>query len=190
MYHRSVVFPSRKYLQCHFARLASTQSPSKAYLEILSKFRTDLKQAMVAKNDTKKSTIRSILSAIKNDEIDGNPKTEFELLRVYKGLIKQRLKSIENYKQSDRLDLAQNEIDENSVIEQYIAELPIKSEADIKQEIVKLLETNYPADAAEIPKIGEVMKLCGDQAESWGTTAKIVKALASKEYKEYFQKRS
>lgn len=171
-----------------FVRLSSTQAPSKAYTEILAKFRTDLKQAMVAKNDAKKSTIRSILSAIKNDEIEGNPKTEYELLRVYKGLIKQRMKSIENYKQSNRPDLAQNEIDENSIIEEYIAALPIKSESDIKAEIQKLLEEKYPL-GAEAPKIGDVMKLCGELAENWGTTPKIAKALASKEYNQYFKKK-
>ncbi|CAH2354646.1 altered inheritance of mitochondria protein 41, mitochondrial [[Candida] railenensis] len=185
------VLPGSRVLSQYssFVRLSSTQAPSKAYTEILAKFRTDLKQAMVAKNDTRKSTIRSILSAIKNDEIEGNPKTEYELLRVYKGLVKQRMKSIENYKQSDRPDLAQNEIEENSIIEEYITALPIKSESDIKDEIQKLLEEKYPVGGEHVPKIGDVMKLCGELAENWGTTPKIAKALASKEYNQYFKKK-
>lgn len=160
---------------------------SPAYNGIVANFRSDLKKAMIAKKTLERDTIKNILSAIKNDEIDGHAKNEFELLRIYKSLIKQRTKAIETYEKGDRMDLAQKEIDEIEVIQRYVEQLPIASEEELKAKIQNLLLEKYPSGSTA-PKTSEVMQLCAGLAESWNSNARIVKALVNKEVSIYFKK--
>jgi uncharacterized protein YqeY len=167
----------------------NSSAAADAYTAIVAKFRVDLKKAMLAKDETKKNTIKSIILSIKNDEIQGNPKTEFELFRIYKSMIKQRAKSIENYASVDRDDLAQKERDEVAIISQYVAELPIASEDEVRHSIRALLRTHYPDGAGgPVPKTSEIMKLCDAAAAGWNTTPKIAKSFVNAEAAAYFKK--
>ena len=89
-------------------------------------FTTALKESMKAGDQRRLSTVRMILAALKDRDIDargkGNPSgiEEGDIQRMMQGLIKQRREAIELYKQGNRPELAQQEQEEIAVIESFL----------------------------------------------------------------------
>jgi uncharacterized protein YqeY len=85
-----------------------------------------LKEAMKAKEARRVSTLRLILAALKDRDIqartDGHSEAvpDEEILAVLQKMIKQRRESIEHYEAGGRLELAQQEQDEIAIIQQYL----------------------------------------------------------------------
>lgn len=119
-------------------RLASTES----YNAALAGLKKDLKQAMIAKDDLRKTTIRSLLSSIKNKEIDSKSKTldEFTLSDLFGKLMNQRKDSIEQFLENKREDLVAKEQLEMEVIDKYIKVLPVASKAETDSKVLQLLK--------------------------------------------------
>lgn len=112
-----------------------------AYTEALGLLKQDLKRAMLAKDDLKKTTIRSILSTIKNKEIDIKDKDldEFMLFDVYSKMIAQRKDSISEFKKNNREELAAKEQQEMDVIAKYVSALPVASREEIDAQVLEFL---------------------------------------------------
>jgi hypothetical protein len=89
-------------------------------------FAERLKGAMRAKDSRTLSTVRLILAALKDRDIDeralGNPSgiAEPEILRLLQGMIKQRRESIALYEQGNRPELARHEAEEIVIIESFL----------------------------------------------------------------------
>lgn len=87
-----------------------------------------LKSSMKEKNACAVSTIRLILTAVKDRDIaartkgGSDPIGEGEILSVLQTMIKQRHESIKLYEQGGRLELAQQEADEIDVIREFMPE--------------------------------------------------------------------
>lgn len=115
----------------------------------------ELKEAMKSKDQVKLSTLRLLNSQIKNKEIDSrpNPITEDDILSVIKKSVKQRLDSIEQYKNANRQDLADIEIAELKILESY---LPQMMSADQVRVLVQ--EAIKETGATEAKDMGKVMK--------------------------------
>lgn len=85
-----------------------------------------LKTAMLAKNARVVSTIRLILAALKDRDIAARTRgvmdgiSDDEILSMLQSMIKQRRESISLYEQGGRLELAQQEQDEISIIETFL----------------------------------------------------------------------
>jgi uncharacterized protein YqeY len=94
-----------------------------------------LKTAMLAKNARVVSTVRLILAALKDRDIAARSKgvmdgiSEDEVLSMLQSMIKQRRESISLYEQGGRLELAQQEADEITIIERFLP--PQLSEAEM-----------------------------------------------------------
>lgn len=160
---------------------------SPAYNELLRVIKVDLKQAMIAKQNVEKNTIRSILLTIKNNEIDGGAQTEFELSKVLNKMIKQRVVSANEYKQQNRADLAEVETQESDLIRKYVMSLPVASDEQINEKVVEFL-TKLKADDANM-HIGAVFKQINeDLASSWGAAPSVIKAKIPQYYKDIFSK--
>ena len=158
-------------------RFNSTQ----AYNDTLAAFKVDLKKAMLAKDAVKKDTIRGILSTIKNEEINGLEKNEFELFRVFSKMAKQRRTSLEEYIKVNRSDLAEREEQEAQIIETYLKQLPVASEEEINAKVEAWL---LDILKGEVPPIGKIMSQINDELVSeWKASAKQVKAIVGKHYK-------
>lgn len=114
----------------------------------------DLKTAMKARDQLRIDVIRMIKAAVQSKEIDLNRNLdEVELSRVMTTLIKQRKEAAEQFEKGNRQDLAQKELREVSIIEQYLPKA--MSEA----EIVQIIETVIREVGATSPKeAGPVMK--------------------------------
>jgi uncharacterized protein YqeY len=89
-------------------------------------FTTALKESLKAGDQRRLSTVRMILAALKERDIDargkGNPDgiAEADIQRMMQGLIKQRREAIDLYKQGNRPELAQQEQEEIAVIESFL----------------------------------------------------------------------
>lgn len=85
-----------------------------------------LKSAMLSKDSRVVSTIRLILAALKDRDIAARSRavmdgiSDDEILQMLQSMIKQRRESISLYEQGGRLELAQQEQDEISIIERFL----------------------------------------------------------------------
>ena len=85
-----------------------------------------LKSAMLSKDSRVVSTVRLILAALKDRDIAARSRnvmdgiSDDEILSMLQSMIKQRRESISLYEQGGRLELAQQESDEITVIERFL----------------------------------------------------------------------
>ena len=90
-------------------------------MEIKKKLGEDLKAAMKGKDALTLATVRMILSAIHNKEIEKHSDlTEAEVQKILTGEKKKRLDSIGQFEQGGRADLAAKEKQELGIIESYL----------------------------------------------------------------------
>lgn len=121
----------------------------------------DLKQAMKDRDVELRDTIRFILSAVKNVEIDKRspltPEEEISLLRTQ---AKQRRDSIDQFRAGGRDELADREAAQLAILERY---LPQQMTDD---ELVAFVKEGIAEAGAEGPKeMGKVMGLLNKRAE-------------------------
>ncbi|MDT8066785.1 MAG: GatB/YqeY domain-containing protein [Terriglobia bacterium] len=87
----------------------------------MERIQKDIVESMKTKQELRLSTLRMAKSALKNKEIDKRaPLDEKEEIAVLSTLIKQRKDSIEQFTKGGRLELAQKEADEITIIEGYM----------------------------------------------------------------------
>ena len=119
---------------------------------------TEYKNALKAKNKTKISTYRLILSSIKDLDIlnrSGQNKKETDdedIKKLLKKMIKQRSESIEMYKKNNRSDLLEIEENEVNVLSEY---LPKQMSGEETISICKQIIEK--TGASSIKEMGKVM---------------------------------
>ncbi|MCB1549837.1 MAG: GatB/YqeY domain-containing protein [Hyphomicrobiaceae bacterium] len=84
-----------------------------------------LKSAMKAQNKRRMSTLRLVTAAIKDRDIAARSSgkeriTDGEILDVLAKMIKQRRESVETYEGAGRLELAEQEKEEITIIEEFL----------------------------------------------------------------------
>ena len=127
-------------------------------MALREQFTTALKESMKAGQQRRVSTVRMILAALKERDIDargkGNPNgiEDGDIQRMLQGLIKQRREAIELYKQGKRPELAQQEQEEIAIIEAFLPKQMSEAEAEtaIKQVIAAV-------GASSVKDMGKVM---------------------------------
>jgi uncharacterized protein YqeY len=105
------------------------------------KINTDLKTAMLSKDESALRGLRAIKQSILMAKTSGggNISSEEEIKMLQK-LLKQRKESVDIYKQQNRGDLAKTELEEIAIIEKY---LPAQmNEEQITTELKKLIEAS------------------------------------------------
>lgn len=114
-----------------------------------------MKEAMRAKAPLRLSTIRLVRSAIKNREIEARCELDDpEVIGVLSTLVKQRRESAQVYRENDRIELAEKEEEELSIIQEFLpAQLG-------EEEIRGIIEEAVAAvGAASMKEMGQVMKI-------------------------------
>ena len=121
-------------------------------------FTDRLKQAMKAREARTVSTVRLILTGLKERDVarraEGNAEgiAEPEIARMLQSMIKQRRELIALYEQGNRADLAQQERDEIGVIESFLPQQMTEDQIAAAAQAV-IAETG----AAGIKDMGKVM---------------------------------
>jgi hypothetical protein len=110
--------------------------------KLYEKIQNDLKQAMLARDEQKLSSLRLLKSAIKNFEIElkGKPVLDENVQTIIQKQIKQRHDSIREYEKAGRAELADKERKEAVFFESL---LPAQmSDADLADVIQKVIREN------------------------------------------------
>ncbi|WP_019039088.1 GatB/YqeY domain-containing protein [Psychroflexus tropicus] len=135
-----------------------------------------MKEAMKAKDTVALASYRSIKSEIlkaKTASANKDDMSEAEELKLVQKLVKQRKDSAQTYKEQNREDLAEAELEEAKIIEQFLpAQL---SEEEIGKEVEAIIaETG----ASSMKDMGKVMGLASQRLAGKAdgkTISKIVK---------------
>ncbi len=145
---------------------------------IKDKILEDMKTAMRAQEKERLATIRLILAALKQSEVDERiVLTDEQILAILNKMIKQRRDSISQFEAGNRVDLAEKETEEVQVIQQY---LPTQlSEAEIEQAVAAAIQESGAASAKDMGKVMGVLKskLQG-KADMTVVSAKVKEKLA------------
>ena len=143
-------------------------------MDLKNKINLDYNEALKAKDKSKISTYRLILSAIKDLDISNrsgpNKKDtdDEDIKKLLKKMIKQRIESIDIYKKNNREDLLKIEENEHKILSGYLPKQ--LSEEDTKKicsEVVQKL------GATSIKDMGKVM---GELKKSYSDTLDFSKA--------------
>ena len=149
-------------------------------MALKEKLQNDLTEAMRARDEVRSSTIRMVLTAIKNEEVSGKEARDLsdaEVITVLSRDAKKRREATEAFEQAGAADRAANEKAEGVIIAEY---LPVQlSESEIKE----LISSAIAESGATGPQqIGQVMKLIQPKIAGradGGIVSSLVKAALS-----------
>ena len=130
-------------------------------MSLQDKVMAEMKAAMRAKDSNKLEALRAVKSAILMARTDASGKdglSEDEELKLLQRLVKQRRESAAIYKEQGREDLAQPELDQAAVIENFLPEQ--MSEEEIEAEVEKIINQT---GASGMQDMGKVMGLASKE---------------------------
>ena len=150
-------------------------------MSLEQKIMTDLKTAMLAKDEKALRALRAIKAAIllaKTSEGAGGELKEEDETKLLQKLVKQRKDSLEIYQQQNRADLAQKEQEEIEVIGKFLPKQ--LSAEELQLEIKKIIAETGATSAADMGKVmGVATKKLAGKADG-KTISTAVKELLSK----------
>lgn len=138
----------------------------------------DMKTAMRAKDSERLGTIRLLLAALKQKEVDERVVLDdAAVIAIVDKLIKQRKDSLEAFQKAERKDLADKEAAEMVVLQAY---LPARLSADEVAAAVKAIVTELgatgPGDMGKV--MGAVKAKLAGKADMGQVSAAVKAALA------------
>ena len=149
-------------------------------MALKEKLQNDLTEAMRARDEVRSSTIRMVLTAIKNEEVSGKEARDLsdaEVITVLSREAKKRREAAEAFEQAGAADRAANEKVEGVIIAEYLpAQL---SESEIKEMIAAAIAES---GATGPQQMGQVMKLIQPKIAGradGGIVSSLVKAALS-----------
>ena len=117
----------------------------------------DMKTAMRAKDAARLSTIRLLLAAIKQREVDERKDvSDPEIVTVIEKMIKQRRDSVEQYTKGNRQDLVDVEQAEIVVLQGYMPKA--MSDAEVDAAIIAAVSVTGAKGMADMGKLMAVLK--------------------------------
>ena len=143
------------------------------------RLRADLKDAMRARDATRRGTIRLVEAAIKNAEIEkrGGELSEQDIQAILQRQVKQRQDSIEQYEQAGRSDLADVERAEIAVIEAYLPQQMSRAEIEAAaRDVIQQTGASGPSDRGKV--MGQLMPKLRGQADGATVNAVVSELLA------------
>ncbi len=147
-------------------------------VSVKEKLVEDLKKAMKAREQLRLETIRMLITAIKNKEIEIGKELDDQLTgEVTAKAVKQRHEAAIQYRNAERHDLADKEEAEAVLLSEY---MPEQLNSDVLRDFAR--QAIEESRAESIKDIGKVMKVLMPKVKGradGGTVKKIVKELLS-----------
>ena len=107
-------------------------------MTLKEKLLLDMKEAMKSKDSLKLGTVRSVISAVKNREIDlRKDLDEEEILAIVSPELKKRKEAANLYEKGKRPELQDKEIQEMGILQTYLPEQV--SEEDLRERIQEVI---------------------------------------------------
>lgn len=151
-------------------------------MSLEQKIMTDLKAAMLAKDEAALRSLRAIKAAIllaKTAEGAGDTLSEDEEIKMLQKMVKQRKDSLEIFQQQNRPELAKKEEEEIAVIEKF---LPKQMSAEEIKAALNVIIANVgassPADMGKV--MGAATKELAGKADGKTISALVKELLSSK----------
>ena len=144
--------------------------------DLRTKLILETKQAMRDRNKARLGTLRMISSEFKRFEVDQRQTpVESDLISILEKMLKQRKDSLDQFRKAERKDLADVELAEIAVIEEF---LPAKfSDSELTELIAKLIEKLNLKSPSEMGAAMKELKSSGDPRIDMGKASQIVKEL-------------
>ena len=139
----------------------------------------DMKSAMRAKEAERLGTIRLLLAAIKQREVDERITVyDAGIIAIIEKLIKQRKDSIEQFQKAERTDLVDQESKELAILQAYMpAQLSAVEVQSAIQKVIADLGASGPQDMGKV--IGALKAQLAGKADM-GMVSGLVKAALAK----------
>ena len=119
----------------------------------------DMKTAMRAKDSERLGTIRLLMAAMKQKEVDERVELDdAAIVAIVDKLIKQRKDSVTAFEQAGRTDLADKETAELTVLQAY---LPARLSAEEVTAEVRAVVADVTAELGRTPAAGDMGKVMG-----------------------------
>ena len=135
---------------------------------------SDMKEAMKSKDSVKLGTVRSVISAVKNQEIDSKKELNDEgILILVSREVKKRKEAAALYEKGGRPELKDKEIQEMEILKTYLPEQV--SEEDLRKRIQEVINET---GAQGMKDFGKIMKTLVPEFKGKADNAQI-KELAS-----------
>jgi hypothetical protein len=148
------------------------------HMSLKDRINDDMKAALRAKQAERLSTIRMLLAAVKQREVDERiTLDDAQVIGVVDKLIKQRRDSIAAFQQAGRTDLVDKESAEVVVLEAY---LPARLSADeVAREVAALVAELGAAGPGDMGKVmGAAKSRLAGKADMGAVSAAVKQALA------------
>lgn len=139
-------------------------------MSLEARIKSDLTEAMKAKDADRLSTLRMVKANLMNRRIEkGSDLTDDEIAKALQSLVKQRRDSIEQYEKAGRTELAAKEASEISHIEAYLPQAATPEE--IEQAVA---EAVAETGASSMKDMGSVMKVALAKLQGKTADGKLV----------------
>ena len=148
-------------------------------MPLLDRIQKDMVAAMKSKDEARLSAVRMIKTALKKVEVDSmKPLDEPTEMQVLNSLIKQRTESAEMFRKGGRVEMAEKEEAERTLIESY---MPAPATPEEMEEAIAAALTETQVTSAK--QMGVVMKaaqakLAGKRVDGKALSEKVRARLA------------
>jgi hypothetical protein len=138
----------------------------------------DQKAAMKSGDKPRLATIRLVMAAIKQQEVDSRKDlSDDDVITILTKMVKQRRDSIDQYTKAGRSDLADQESAEIAIIEQYLpAQLSAEEVAGIIDEVIAATGAAGPQDMGKV--MGQLKGKLQGRADMGAASAIVRQKLA------------
>lgn len=144
-------------------------------MDLKQKIMDDMKAAMRAKDSVRLGTIRLLLAAIKQREVDERIElTDADIVTAINKMIKQRCDSITQFEAAGRQELADIEKSEISVLREYMPQQ--MTEAEVEQAVIDAIASSGVQKSQEMGKVIALLKPKLAGRADMGKVSALVKA--------------
>ena len=127
-------------------------------MSLKARITEDMKNAMRAKDSERLGTIRLLLAAMKQREVDERVElSDLDIINIINKMIKQRLDASAQFQVSNRFDLVAKEQKEIEILSSYLPHQ--MSEAEIDIAIQKAIENTKARSVQDMGKVIALLKM-------------------------------
>ena len=145
------------------------------FMNLKNKITEDMKTAMRAKDTARLGTVRLLLSAMKQKEVDERVElTDADVLSIIEKMLKQRRESIAQYEKAARNDLADVEKAEIVVLSAYLPQQ--MSDAEVTEAVLAAIKESGAAGPKDMGKVMGLLKSWLAGRTDMGKLSGLVKA--------------
>jgi uncharacterized protein YqeY len=149
-------------------------------MSLKDQLQSDLTDAMRAKDDVRRSTLRMALTAITNEEVSGKAARELsddDVLKVLTRELKKRREAATAFIDAGQSERAAMELAEGRVIESYLpAQLSDEEVADMVSAAIAVIDASGPAAMGQVMKV--VQPRVAGRADGGRVAAEVKRQLA------------